>query len=622
MVDRPWDMSLRQAVGDEKVLRKDINVIDLFDELGGSFLVLGDPGSGKTTALLELARDLIDRASRDDTLPIPVVFNLSSWAESRKTLEEWLSDELNTKYDVPDYAGQAWIQGDDLLPLLDGLDEVRNEDYRQKCVAAINQFHRQHLVNLIVCSRTADYETLSEKLTLPSAIEQKPLNAEQIDKYLARGGAKLKAVRRAVKNDPILLNLARCPFFLSIIGLAYQGASLAAVGGNTSDEVRDHVFAAYIDRMFTLHPIAKGYTRETIVRRLIWLAQLLEATGQTVFRIEHLQPSAIAGDAKREAYSRFVLAAVWLLAATPIGIAIALSISLVVHSLLGGIIGGLLYALTVGQVTLMAITACYQLKYRIPFGVMFGCALGFTAWVFLHNLLISLPIGVLAGFAAAIGYRRVGPIVYNYSAISEAVLTINPTRKGLGWSWSHAVTGFIDRLPIGLVVGLAGAVVGVLAFGWSFGLSVGVLLGLTMAAAGALSPGMQYVYVASISRPNEGIWRTLDNALRFGLISGVWVAAVTGLLGGLRTNLVGGLEIGFAFFLAGFTVIGLIQGGYTVLEHFVLRVFLSLQGDVPLRYPQFLSQAVRHIFLHQIGGGSYIFIHRSILEYFATKASG
>ena len=51
-----------------------------------SLLILGAPGSGKTTLLLELARDLLTRATHDPTHPIPVVFPLSTWAAIAETL--------------------------------------------------------------------------------------------------------------------------------------------------------------------------------------------------------------------------------------------------------------------------------------------------------------------------------------------------------------------------------------------------------------------------------------------------------------------------------------------------------------------------------------------------------
>ena len=66
--------------------------------MGRSLLILGAPGSGKTTMLLELARQLIERARQEVTEPIPVVFNLSSWTE-KLTLADWLARELNNIYD-------------------------------------------------------------------------------------------------------------------------------------------------------------------------------------------------------------------------------------------------------------------------------------------------------------------------------------------------------------------------------------------------------------------------------------------------------------------------------------------------------------------------------------------
>src|SRR4051794_16357928 len=125
----------------------------IFDELGQALLILGAPGAGKTTLLLELARDLLDRAERDPAHLIPVVFHLSSWAVRRRPLADWLVDELAERYYVPRKQAQAWINAEQVLPLLDGLDEVA-PDHRAACVEAINTFRHQHgLVPLAVCSR-------------------------------------------------------------------------------------------------------------------------------------------------------------------------------------------------------------------------------------------------------------------------------------------------------------------------------------------------------------------------------------------------------------------------------------------------------------------------------------
>jgi len=143
-VEHPWDMVL-QTGREDRTLPPGTKIIDVFDEMGRNLLILGEPGSGKTTILLELARDTIARAEGDLTQPIPVVFNLSSWADKRQPIAEWLVDELGTKYDVPKRVARPWVECDELLLLLDGLDEVALK-YREDCVRAINEFRREHLV--------------------------------------------------------------------------------------------------------------------------------------------------------------------------------------------------------------------------------------------------------------------------------------------------------------------------------------------------------------------------------------------------------------------------------------------------------------------------------------------
>jgi hypothetical protein len=59
---------------------------------------------------------------------------------------------------------QQWVNTEQILPLLDGLDEVGVE-HRRACVEAINDFRRNNpSVPIAVCSRIADYEALGTKL--------------------------------------------------------------------------------------------------------------------------------------------------------------------------------------------------------------------------------------------------------------------------------------------------------------------------------------------------------------------------------------------------------------------------------------------------------------------------
>jgi hypothetical protein len=109
--------------------------------------------------------------------------------------------------------------------------------------------------------------------------------------------------------------------------------------------------------------------------------------------------------------------------------------------------------------------------------------------------------------------------------------------------------------------------------------------------------------------PNEGIRRSLLNA-RLGALAGALCGT---LLGGLASGLSGALIIGSLFAIIGAQVIG----AYPCLQHLLLRLCLWHSGLAPFHYIPFLDYAVGRIFLNRAGGG-YMFIHRSLLEYFAA----
>jgi Cdc6-like AAA superfamily ATPase len=67
-------------------LPAETSIAQVYQEANQRLLILGAPGAGKTTLLLDLARTLLDQAEHDETQPIPVVFNLSSWAQQRLPL--------------------------------------------------------------------------------------------------------------------------------------------------------------------------------------------------------------------------------------------------------------------------------------------------------------------------------------------------------------------------------------------------------------------------------------------------------------------------------------------------------------------------------------------------------
>ena len=176
--------------------------------------------SGKTTMLLELACDCIDRAQQDDNQPIPVVFNLSSWND-KQSIDDWLVNELRTKYNVPKKVAEGWVANSELSLLFDGLDEVRQEN-REACVKAINNFRQEHglISPIAVCSRVANYEALTTRLNLSGAVLFQPLTSGQSEEYFAQAGAKLGGAHQMLKDDDALQELVKQALVLSVMALA------------------------------------------------------------------------------------------------------------------------------------------------------------------------------------------------------------------------------------------------------------------------------------------------------------------------------------------------------------------------------------------------------------------
>jgi WD40 repeat protein len=304
-VERPWEMVLEAPGAPDRRLPAGKRILDVFDEMGRTLLILGEPGSGKTNTLLELAREAIARAERDATQPIPVVFVLSSWAEKRLDFVKWLIEELNAKYEIPKKVGRAWVENNNLLLLLDGLDEVE-PGQRAACVEAINTFRQEYgLTALAICSRVREYQALEARLKLQGAICLQPLAAPQIQDYLASAGGSLTILRTVMQHDAALQELAQSPLMLSVMSLAYQDLPGEAVQNGellSLESRRNQLFATYVDRMFKRRRTGQRYTFEQSMSWLTWLAQRMFRHNQTVFLMEELQPSWLATRAQRWFY--------------------------------------------------------------------------------------------------------------------------------------------------------------------------------------------------------------------------------------------------------------------------------------------------------------------------------
>jgi hypothetical protein len=291
-VVRPCDLALRRAGQPDTRIAPGTAILEVYRSEREQLLLMGEPGSGKTTLLLEIVEALLQEAEDNPNLPIPVVFNLSTWRKEHTRLDEWLVEQLNKEYGISLQIGKHWVDSGALLLLLDGLDEVA-QSHRVACVEAINAYRLQHqkvLRPMVVCCRTHEYGEIPN-LQLSGAVIIQPLTRPQVDDYLSRGGKALSGLRAVLKDEPALYEeLFATPLMLHVAVLTYEGQTAAALRRSVApEERRRRLWDAYIERMFERKQEgAPRYNQAQVLEWLAWLGH--RQSGNESFRIEALQP--------------------------------------------------------------------------------------------------------------------------------------------------------------------------------------------------------------------------------------------------------------------------------------------------------------------------------------------
>jgi tetratricopeptide (TPR) repeat protein len=112
----------------------------------------------------------------------------------------------------------------------------------------------------------------------------------------------------------------------------------------------------------------------------------------------------------------------------------------------------------------------------------------------------------------------------------------------------------------------------------------------------------------------EGVWPVgLPPGLRYGILGiGLWLSQ------GDTSYLTASLSVFLFICLAVGLPVGLRWGGFACLQHLLLRLFLWRLDYLPLNDLQFLDHADQCLLLRKVGS-NYIFAHRLLLEYFASR---
>ncbi|MGL4503599.1 MAG: NACHT domain-containing protein, partial [Planktothrix sp.] len=180
-------------------------------------IILGKPGAGKTTFLKYLAIQCLNRKFLGNRIPIFITLKYFAEAENQPSLLDYISQSHHC-VSLPEiiHQGQA-------LVLLDGLDEVREED-SHRVLNEIRLFSTQFWDNhFVITCRIAAREYTFEPFT---EVEIADFDSTQISNF-ANKWFKNKAVKpetflNQIENNQRIQELATSPLLLTLLCLTFE----------------------------------------------------------------------------------------------------------------------------------------------------------------------------------------------------------------------------------------------------------------------------------------------------------------------------------------------------------------------------------------------------------------
>jgi len=505
----------------------------------GSLLLLGGPGAGKTTALLGLARELLERARADRSAPVPVVLNLASAAADTGSLATWLVDELVTKYGLPRRRARRWLEDGALVLLLDGLDEVA-APLRRAVVERLNACRSEQPTGMVVACREAAYAGLGVKLRVGAALRIEAPGERALDALCAGHGEVVAGAWRALAEDE---GAARPSPLVVSLWLRARGASApdeqADDPGETevigpSPDAAAGLYDAYVGRALERSPRLDEAGKARLVAGLTWLAATLRRVGSADLWLERMQADWLPTRGQRWAARGLGLT---LLALIAFGWNAAVSAVAGRRPVVGALMGA------IAVVVALILNRGLRIQPRE--------ALRWSWRASAKRLPLLVALGVAAGLLLGTVYIAwVNVVLCVFGAVAIAVaLGLEPRDEE---SRIRAAQGLRQSLTTALVVAVG----------------TGLLAGLAVGYGGV-----------SLVLPHVGPESTLptlpDPRLSLFLSAG-----------------------GFAGLVA-----GLVYGGLAVTLHLALRLVIAVRSPLPFRLATWLDRAADRGILRRVGGG-------------------
>ncbi|WP_344592027.1 NACHT domain-containing protein [Actinomadura vinacea] len=380
-------------------------------------VILGGPGTGKTTLAMQLLLHLL--ATRAPEEPVPVLLPVAGWdTEEHPRLHDWLSNRLARDHpalrsaDLGIDAVRAMTARGHILAVLDGLDELP-PPAQSKVIIALNRSLGGD-DQLILTSRTTEFTTAvtaaGNVITSAAVLEPRPLDPAAAAEYLTRclpphPGSVWQDILAALRitlppdqalpgsaaSGPVaaLADVAATPLGLWLLRTVYiaPGANLSELADSVrfpdSAALRAHLFDHLIGALIATREPSKNSADPFRPRRRHDPAQVQRWLGYLAHHLSGRFATADGGPGVRDF-------AWWRLAATTLtSVRIRLT-------------AGIAVGLTVGFTIWLTGVLTNGLKDRFAIGLKDGFAFGLTdgfAVAAAYQASYGLTVGLTVGFA-------------------------------------------------------------------------------------------------------------------------------------------------------------------------------------------------------------------------------
>ncbi|SEH00879.1 NACHT domain-containing protein [Nonomuraea solani] len=535
-------------------------------------VILGDPGTGKTTLAVQLVLELLRTRQPDE--PVPVLLSAARWDNrAHPWLRDWLTASLTADYpallaeglgsDIP----ETLVARGEVLPVLDGLDELPDHA-RAAMLTALN---RSMLDNhqLILTCRTAQFaaavDEIGDVLTAAAVIEPQPMSPATAADYLK---ACLPPVPRpawppileALRTGaaPALAEVASTSLGLWLVRATYiapraDPSPLLELGRGSAAELHDHLCDHLIPALVSTHPPADGPVQPFRPRH----AWPPEQVGQWLTYLSR-QLSRDPDDPRDMAW--------WHLAHYTSSRSIRLG---------GGIVIGIVIGLVVALLTKLP-------QAGAPIGLLFALAVAILIGSWFTEPPGHADFHVRGRLHELLGVVRNGLVAAAIAALVSAP-TVILMKKNLEMAWDAAwKSALLTGFGYFIVLGLAR---------W-----------------------VERPTLDAIARSPRSTWQADRNLTFVRILGGLGIGLLFGVIGWLT-------QLPWSMVIAGGLVLGLLLGLMLGRHHawlaYKLTIFrLATKGRLPLRTMDFLDDAHR-LGLLRTEGPYYQFRHAELQEHLA-----